>query len=243
MQDETQNDQQDQNINPSAQPPAQQQPSVPENLISKEEMEGIVKHRLRNERQKAEEAQKQADSLKRQLEELKRKFESGKATTNESADYVTTSNIVDQAHNKGIDPAEIPGIIQDHLKMQKLEQNIKEASTKDSELSKLINDPNSLSKISPQELETFKEYDNPAALLKHLLTDDNDRLVYKATQIANANGDGGVKYWEFLGNLSKKLKSAAVYPHPSNYKPSADLSDVGEAEEFNTESYIKEKYG
>lgn len=237
------NEQNPQDVNPQPAPPAPQVPyTPPEEMVTKSEMEERIKLRLRNERLKSEENLKLAEKLAAELEELKKKFESGKATTSEASDYVTTSNLVDKAQVQGIDPSEIPGIIKDHLKLQKLQQNIQESTQKDAELNKLVNDPDSLNKISPDELKTFKEYDNPAAILKHLLTDDNDRLVYKATQEAYANGDGGVKYWEFLGNLSKKLKSTASYPHPSNFKPAPSLTDVGENEEFNISSYIKDKY-
>lgn len=244
MQDQNQPGQRD--IDQQSTPDPQSQVEVPpapdNNMISKDEMEGLIKVRLRHERQKAEETQKEADRLAKELDALKKKFESGKATTNEAADYVTTSNLIDKAQVKGIDPSEIPAIIADHLKLQKLDQNLKETAEKDKEFKTLINAPDASSKISEQEFMTFKEYDNPSAILKHLLKDDADRLVYKACQEAYANGDGGVKYWEFLGNLSKKLKSTAVYPHPSNFKPFPSLTDVGEHEEFNVSSYIREKY-
>lgn len=222
------------------QPPVQQ--GSQDGMVSKDEMERIIKDRIKNARQREDEKAKEAESLKKQLSELQKKFESGKATSNEAEDYTTSVNTATQAQKQGINPEELPAIIEDHLKNQKLNQSLGDATQKDPELKALMNDPASLQKITPEELKTFKEYDNAPSILKHLLTDDKDRLVFKATEQAFLNGDGGVQYFTFLNNLSRKLKESAVYPHPSNFSPSPSLNDVGETEEFSTENYIRSNY-
>jgi hypothetical protein len=225
------------------QPPIPQNPSVVHDGMSPEEKRAeSYKIRLSKARQEAEEEAKRADKLKKELDDLKKKFESGKATTNEASDYVTTENVINKAHQDGIHPDAIPGIIEDHMARKKLTQSLEVAVSKDKELAELMNDPSSQQKISPDELLAMKYLDNAPAVFKHLLKNDNDRMVLKAAEQAFANGDGGVAFYTHLNNLSEKLKKTASYPHPTKFKETPDLSDVGDSEVFDTESYIKSKY-
>jgi hypothetical protein len=210
---------------------------------TRDTIEESFKNRLKKERIKAEEAAKDAERVKKELDELKKKFESGKATSNESAEYVMTQNKVEQAVQQGIDPSELPAIIDEYMKLQKFDQQMVEAQEKDPELKALMQDPASVQKISKAEYDSFAYLKNPAAVFKHLQKNDQDRMVLKAAEQAYVNGDGGVQYFTFLNNLSAKLNDTAVYPHPPNFKPSASLTDIGESDSFDSESYIKSRYG
>lgn len=235
-----QNEMQDQNTQQQVPVP----PATPQNngMSEEEKRADNFRIRLSKARQEAEEEAKRADKLAKELNELKKKFDSGKATTNEAAEYVSTENKVVQTHQEGIHPDEIPGIIQEHMATEKLHQKLSEATSKDPQLKALMEDPSSLQKISKEELGAMKYLDNAPAVFKHLLTNDNDRMVLKAAEQAYVNGDGGTAFYTFLNNLSEKLKSTAKYPHPSSYKEIPDLSDVGEGESFDISDYIAKKY-
>lgn len=213
--------------------------------LSHEKLAASYEIRLKKARQQEEATAKEAEKVRKELDDLKKKFESGKATSNETAQYVEAKNTVDQSLQQGIDPRDLPAIIDQHMKLTKLEQTMAEAQEKDPELKALMQNPESVQKISRDELDSFSYLPNPAAVFKHLLTNDQDRMVLKAAEQAYnyGNGDGGVSYFQFLNNLSNKLKDTAVYPHPSNFKPAANLTDIGESDSFDSESYIKNKYG
>lgn len=237
------NDMQNMQNDQGAQAPIPQNPMIVNDGMSPEEKRAeSYKIRLSKARQEAEEEAKRADKLSKQLEDLKKKFDSGKATTNESSDYVTTENKIRESQAQGIHPDAIPGIIEEHMAEEKLKQRMEIAVEKDTELKALMNDPLSPQKISPDELKAMKYLDNAPAVFKHLLKNDQDRMVLKAAEQAYANGDGGVSFFTFLNNLSEKLKNTATYPHPTKFKETADLSDVGDSEVFDTESYITSKY-
>lgn len=238
MQD--QNEMQDPNMQQQTPVP----PATPQNngMSEEEKRAEGYKVRLSKARQEAEEESRRADKLAKELNDLKKKFESGKATTNEAAEYVSTENKVEQVNQQGIHPDEIPGIIQEHMATEKLHQKLSEATSKDPQLKALMEDPASLQKVSKDELNAMKYLDNAPAVFKHLLTNDNDRMVLKAAEQAYVNGDGGTAFYTFLNNLSEKLKGSAQYPHPSGYKEIPDLSDVGEGESFDISDYIAKKY-
>jgi len=243
MNEQPDNMQDDQNTQGA--PSVPQNPNIvnEENQFDRERIEESVKARIRKERVKAEEAQKEAEAVRKELDELKKKFETGKATSNETDTYISTENKIDESLRQGIPYEALPEIIDHHIKLTKMGQQLDEAMEKDPELKALFNDPSSPKKISREELESFIDLPNPAAVFKHLLKNDNDRKLLKAAEVSYVNGDGGFKYFEFLNNLSDKLKDTASYPHPSNFKPNASLTDTGEAETFDSESYIKSKYG
>jgi hypothetical protein len=216
--------------------------SQPERDIEKEKLEASIKNRLKVERQKTEAETKRAEGLAKQLNELQRKFESGKATSEESAEYVSTNNVEQEARSKGIPPEALPGIIEEHLQIQKLQTNVADAAEKDPELKSLLNDPNSLKKVSEEELMLLKHLDNAPAVFKHLLKDPRDLQTFKAAERAWGNGDGGVAFMTFINNLSRQLDSTAKYPHPPRYTPSVSLDDVGAPDSFNLENYINDNF-
>lgn len=220
----------------------QSQSTENERNIEKEKLEDSIKTRLKVERQKAEAEAKRAESLSKELQELKKKFNSGKATSEQSSEYVSTENAISDAKSKGIPPEALPGIIEEHMQIQKLEASVADASEKDPELKALLNDPNSLKKVSAEELMLLKHLDNAPAVFKHLLKDSRDLQTFKAAERAWGNGDGGVAFMTFVNNLSRQLDSTAKYPHPPSYTPSVPLDDVGAADSFNLESYIQDKY-
>lgn len=235
------NEMQPEEIQNSAPTPEVSQASN-DGMISKADMEKIIQDRIKKSRQREAEQEKEAAALRKQIENLQKKFESGKATSSESEEYMTAVNTNTQGKQQGLSQEDIDAEVDKRIKVMKLNKSIVDAQEKDKELNTLLKDPDSLKKISPEEKDLLCEYDNGAAIFKHLLTDDRDRLVYKATLQAAVNGDGGKSYYEFLGNLSRKLESSAIYPHPSNYKPSPNLNDTGDTEEFSTESYIRKNY-
>lgn len=198
--------------------------------------------RLAKARKDHEEEAKRADALAKQLSDLKKKFESGSATSNEASEYINTENTIKQAQVQGIHPDDLPYIVSEKMKEEKLRQQIEDAFQKDPELRSLMNEPNASQKISGEELSSFKYLDNAPAVFKHLLKNDKDLMVFKATEQAYANGDGGTAYYTFLNNLSDKLKDTSKYPHPPKFKEISDLSDVGESDSFDVTSYIKKKY-
>ena len=215
---------------------------INEDMSPEEKRAESFKIRLSKARQDAEDEAKRADKLAKQVEDLKKKFESGRATTNESSDYVTTENVIATSQQQGIHPDALPGIIEEHMAEQKLKQRMDLAVEKDKELEALMSDPASPQKISPDELKAMKYLENAPAVFKHLLQNDNDRMLLKASEQAYANGDGGVAFYTVLNNLSEKLKNTASYPHPTKFKETANLADVGDGENFDTASYISNKY-
>ena len=219
----------------------------PERDIDKEKLEASIKNRLKVERQKTEAEAKRAEGLAKQLNELQKKFDSGRATSEESSEYVSANNIENQARSQGIPPEALPAIIEEHLKIQKLDQSLTSAREKDPELNALVMNPDSPNKVSPEEFMLLKHLDNAPAVLKHLLKDPPDLQTFKAAQRAwgngeIGNGDGGVAFMTFINNLSRQLDSTAKYPHPPSYTPSVSLDDVGAPDSFNLESYIQDNF-
>jgi len=235
------------NENPEIQEDQAQMPEVPQaenEAETKDEAAALhegFKIRLKKERQKSEAEAKKAEGLARQLDELQKKFNSGRATSEQSAEYVGAKNAIAEAKNSGIPPEALPGIIEEHMQIQKLDAALTSAREKDPELNALVSDPESMKKVSPEEFMLMKHLPNAPAVLKHLLTDNLDLQTLKATERAWAN-DGGTEFFKFVNNLSRQLDSTAKYPHPSNYTPSPSLDDVGSPDAFNLETYINEKY-
>lgn len=208
----------------------------------REKLEETFKNRLKVERQKAEAESKKAESLAKELKELKSKFDRGTATSAQSSEYVSTENKIEESKQQGIPHEALPGIIEEHMQIQKLQASVADASEKDPELKALLADPTSLQKVSAEELMLLKHLDNAPAVFKHLLKDPRDLQTLKATERAWGNGDGGVSFFQFINNLSRQLDSTAKYPHPPSYSPSVSLDDVGTSDSFETGNYINEKY-
>lgn len=235
-------DNQDTDIQNQQLPPISPEAKQIEDKEDRDTREEVFRIRLQKERQRTEGEAKKAESLAKELEELKKKFDSGKATSKESLEYASTENVMEESKQKGIPHEALPGIIEEHMQIQKLQSNVADASEKDPELKALLNDPNSLKKVSAEELMLLKHLDNAPAVFKHLLKDNRDNETLKATERAWANGDGGVSFFQFINNLSRQLDSTAKYPHPPSYSPSPHLDDVGESDAFNLETYINDKY-
>lgn len=200
------------------------------------------KIRLSKARKEHEEEARRADGLAKQLADLKKKFESGKATTNESSMYVNTESAISQAQIQGIHPDDLPYHVEEKMKQLALEQSMSEAVSKDPELRSLMQNPESVRKVPPEALSTFKHLNNAPAVFKHLLTDPADLMVFNAAREVYSQTGSSVDYYQFLSNLSKRLDSTAKYPHPPKFKEIADLSDVGEGDSFDLTSYLTKKY-
>lgn len=209
-----------------------------------EELQNIVRMRLKEENQKREEAyrtaeeeRKKREAIEKRLLDLEKKNEKGTATQDEKIEYQNSVAAAGQAKNDGIPPEAIPHIVEISNRNKKTTEQLNEAIEKDEEFKNLAEKGNP---ISGEEIYFIgQSVDNTPAVIKHLLKDKRDYDLFQIAK-SNAQYDGGLSLKKLIYEFSDKLNADIKKPSPSGYTPAPDLSDTGAADQdFNDADYVK----
>lgn len=204
-----------------------------------EDVQTIVTRRLSKTKQELEEARQQKAELEARLKAMSGTPSQGVQAPAGMQNYSPEEFNAMEEIKKFEEEAMARGKQQAafELKFQDFRNTIEEAAEEDDEFKQLLNNAGN-NELAPDTIMDLMNINNPAAVIKHLLKDKDDYMVYLATLDEPRSAQ-----LKFLQKMSKDLKKQTRDPAPSPYQPVPDVKTAEDsAGGWDLESYIKGKY-